>query len=288
MSINENPKCPECGGSTVRKGQTDSGTGYRYKCKECAHPFSIKTTSENFNVKADDREYKIKDTGNILVFSCAHLPFERRGYLDFLVDVKNRFNCKTVINLGDFVDSHAISMHDHSPDGMSGAHEIDLVREKISDWVEAFPNMLITKGNHDVLPYRQAYALGLPKCLIKDLNAIYGTPDTWKWVDRVYDTDDDIVFQHGSGKSGENASKMWAVDNRKSTCIGHIHTVLTSGFMTNHYDRIFHMCVGSGLDESSYAAEYGKFFGKRPVSGCGVILKSPGSATVPLTIPMNL
>ena len=215
-------------------------------------------------------EIELTNAGNVLAFSCVHLPFEKKGYLEFIQRMRDYYKCETVICLGDLIDSHAISMHDHSPDGMGAGHEIEAVAKKISKWVDVFPDLYLTYGNHDKLPFRQAYSNGLPKSVIRDLNDIYSMPEEWKWCDRVLA--DDVVYQHGTGKSGENAAKQWMMDNRRSTVIGHIHSSLGVNFSASNYDRLFSMCVGCGIDIKQYAFEYNKDFGKRPILGCGVIL----------------
>jgi len=48
------------------------------------------------------------------------------GYLDFCLRVQERFGCSDVIHIGDEVDNHAISYHEHDPDGLSAGSEAEL------------------------------------------------------------------------------------------------------------------------------------------------------------------
>jgi predicted phosphodiesterase len=281
--------CPSCSGDhIVKKGISSSGKNQRYKCRDCHTPFQIPVSVvedyySGFGRGEEDvrsvvkyanafKEIELDNPGNILVFSCVHLPFEKRGYLNFLQKMQDYHKCETVICLGDLIDSHSISKHDHSPDGMGAGHEIQAVQSRLKDWVRAFPNLYITIGNHDRLPYRQAYSNGLPNDIIKPLNEIYQMPSTWSWHERILA--DDVVYMHGTGKNGENSAKAWMMDNRKSTVIGHIHSSLGVNFSASNYDRLFSMNVGCGIDIKQYAFEYNKDFGKRPVLGCGVVTDS--------------
>lgn len=301
-------QCPTCGSDKIRNKGFSSDGSKRYKCKACNTPFTSKAINEASiapiahvhsspadiktgeyeelkltNVGNVGNDVILQNAGNILVFSCVHLPFEKKGYIDFLHRIKEEYKCNTIINLGDFVDSHAMSKHDHSPDGFGAGHEILKVIDKIQDWKKIFPKMYITMGNHDKLPYRQAYSNGLPKSVIKSFKEIYEMPDGWVLCDRVIA--DGVVFSHGTGKSGEYAAKAWMLDNRKSSCIGHIHTSLSVQYVASRWDRLFAMSVGCGIDQSTYAAEYAKDFGRRQLIGCGVVLNN---GQLPIAIPMPL
>ena len=284
--MNENPSCPECSGKTQKRGPLAGGKGHRYWCTVCHHPFSIKVVHEATR-KADSnsKTIKVNSKENILVFSCTHLPYEKPGYLEFLKETQKRFNCKTVVSCGDLIDNHGLSFHDHDVNHMSAGQEIDMVKEKVDEWAEAFPNLHITIGNHDALPYRQALSSGLPMHLFKDLNEIYGTPKTWKWAEKILI--DDILFIHGTGKGGENIGKSFMTENRRSVVVGHLHTVFSCGYSVSDFDRLFYMSVGCGVDDKAYSMAYAKFNGKKPAIGCGVILQD-GGVQIPLLVPMDL
>lgn len=301
-----NPSCVHCGGGTISNGLRGYNRNTRrWKCVECGKYFSTREYDEDeveverydVDVVSNDErstfavadmynEIVIKNAGNILVFACVHLPFERPGYLEFLLETKKRFGCETVVCAGDLLDGHSLSYHDHSPDGLSPGDELIQVKEKLQAWYKAFPELYLTYGNHDKIPFRKAFTNGLPKTLIRDLNSVYDMPRTWKWADRV--RVDDIVIMHGTGMSGDNAAARWMRQNRKSTVCGHIHTSLACGYEASEYDRLFYMNVGCALDQHSYAAEYARDFSKRQLIGCGVILQEKGCATTPIPVPMNL
>ena len=49
----------------------------------------------------------------ILVISDMHIPYHHKDSIKFLKEIKKEFKPDTVINIGDLLDFHAISMHSH-------------------------------------------------------------------------------------------------------------------------------------------------------------------------------
>lgn len=291
--------CPQCGGDhVVKKGVTANEKYQRHKCRDCDMHFKTALGSNRYEIE-DERSYtprvspdvangvfneiELRNAGNVLAFSCLHLPFEHPDYLAFVKKMYDHYDCKTIICLGDFVDHHGISMHEKDPDGYSAGHEAEVVIEKAAEWARVFPNMYLTMGNHDKLCYRNAYKYGTPNMFVKTLNDAYDLPDTWKWCDRVIA--DGVVYQHGTGRVGENAAKQWMNSNRRSTVIGHVHSNLSVMYSTSPYDRYFAMSAGCGIKCSSYAFVYNRDFSVRPVLGCCVVLDH---GRQPIPIPMYL
>ena len=52
----------------------------------------------------------------ILVISDMHIPYHHKDAIKFLKEIKKEFKPDTVVNIGDSLDFHAISMHDSNPD----------------------------------------------------------------------------------------------------------------------------------------------------------------------------
>ena len=52
----------------------------------------------------------------ILVISDMHLPYQHKDAIIFLKEIKKEFKPDFVVNIGDLLDFHAISMHSHDPD----------------------------------------------------------------------------------------------------------------------------------------------------------------------------
>ena len=53
---------------------------------------------------------------SVLVISDLHIPYHHKDAFAFLKAIKKEFKPDTVINIGDLLDFHAISMHEHNPD----------------------------------------------------------------------------------------------------------------------------------------------------------------------------
>lgn len=86
---------------------------------------------------------------NILVIPDLHIPFEHKHALSFCKRIYKDLNCSEVIHIGDLVDNHAISYHEHDPNGLSPEQEIKLSLKKCKDWYKAFPQVKLCRGNHD-------------------------------------------------------------------------------------------------------------------------------------------
>jgi len=99
----------------------------------------------------------------VLVIGDIHLPFERKGYLEFCKEQYALYNCNKVVFIGDIIDSHYSSFHATDPDGMGGGDELALCIERIKAWYKAFPNAYVTIGNHDAIIMRKAFDSGVPK-----------------------------------------------------------------------------------------------------------------------------
>lgn len=227
------------------------------------------------------RPFLTGDPKNVLIIGDTHLPFEKEGYLEFCREQQEKFNCGTVVHIGDLVDNHAISYHEHDSEGRSAGDEYRDALARCHDWYKVFPNVKICIGNHDALPFRKAFTAGLPSAWLKSYQEILESPKTWEW-DFTH-VINDVVYQHGTGLSGEMAAVNAARENRQSTVIGHLHTVCNTRFLASFKDLIFGMTVGCGIDHEAYAFAYGRQQTRKPVISCGVVL----NGQLPITIPMT-
>ena len=206
---------------------------------------------------------------NVLIIGDLHAPFEHRGYLDFCVGVQKRFGCGTVVHIGDLVDNHAISYHEHDPDGKSPADEMGEADKHLAPWFKAFPAVKLCLGNHDRLVDRKCKTSGLPSRAFKDFRHIWELPRRW---DVGFDYRiDGVRYTHGTQWSGKFGHVSAAMDSRSSCVMGHLHSTAGVEWMANDESLIFGMCVGCGMDKKSYAMAYGKDFRRKPVLGCGIV-----------------
>lgn len=220
--------------------------------------------------------------GNILVISDTHEPFCRKGYLQFCLKQKKKYKCDIVVHVGDLVDNHAISYHDHDPDGLSPKDEYELAKKKLRNWFVAFPKVYLCKGNHDRMIDRKGKTEGLPEEFFRPFREIWELPDGW--IDGFEFEFNGVLFKHGINCGGKNGHLNAAINERQSTVIGHNHIYAGVDWDATHKDCIFGMSVGRGIDKDAYAFAYGRDFKKRPIIGCGVVF----SATNAMFIPMDL
>ena len=206
---------------------------------------------------------------HVLVIADTHIPFEHRDYLEFIKGVQNKFKCGTVVHIGDLVDNHSISYHEHDPNGWSPKDEMEQTDKILKVWFKAFPKLYICRGNHDCLPDRKGKTVGLPKRCFKSFRDMWHLPS--KWIDDFEFEIDGVKYEHGTGYSGKYAHVNAAFDNRQSTVIGHGHSVAGVEWSANSRDVIFGMNVGCGIDRKSYAFGYGKGFRRKPILGCGLV-----------------
>jgi len=205
-----------------------------------------------------------KEERRILVIGDLHEPFCLDKYLDHCKDVYAKFNCNQVIYIGDCLDSHAFSYHEHDPDGMSAGDELSLAVKRIAKWYKAFPVADVCIGNHDRMASRKAFSGGVPRKWIKGYNDVLSTSN-WNWVESVIY--DNVCYEHGEG--GDAYKK--AQQNMQSSVCGHTHTKAGIQYFVGKKYKVFGMQVGCGVNEKTYAAAYAKNF-RRQAIGCGVVL----------------
>jgi hypothetical protein len=182
--------------------------------------------------------------------------------------------------MGDLVDLHSVSYHEHNPNGMSPKEEIEAAKKKITQWAKAFPKLLICKGNHDILFDRKAITCGMPEVAIRKYSEIFDLPDSWEFEWKHYING--VTYEHGTGYGGKNAHVQAATGNRKSTVIGHVHATSGVDFLANDTSLIFGMATGCGIDRMRYAFWYGKDFKNKPVISCGVVVDGREAFVVPM------
>lgn len=228
------------------------------------------------NINTNDREYNVLAIGDI------QAPFQEDGYLDFLLDVKKRFKCNKIVNIGDEVDFHALSFHTPDPDGMGKVEEFQQAMKFMKLLYKAFPVASACTSNHTARPYRIAFEAGIPTYFLRTYREFMQAPRGWQWYDRV--TINNVIYQHGTGYSGAMGHVKAAIENRQSTVIGHLHSGGGVNYLASHNDLIFGANVGCGIDARAYAFKYGRDCGKKPTLGCGVVLGGKEA----FFIPMNL
>ena len=255
---------------SLRKGNLGFSKHSRYRM-----------TKDEWKIVRDYKSAKIEtepiniNGSRVLVIGDLHEPFCLEGYREHCIYVYNKYNCDSVVFIGDVIDNHYSSYHETDPDGLGGGQELDFAIDKIAFWVESFPVATVLIGNHDRIIARKAFSSGIPKKWIRDYNEVLDAP-YWNFVESI--DIGDVTYQHGEGGTARTRMKK----DLRSTVQGHLHTQAYIEWAAGANFRIFGMQVGCGIDKDSYAMAYGKNFPK-PFISCAVVINGQ-----PIIEPMDL
>jgi len=219
---------------------------------------------------------------SVLVIPDLHIPYHHKDSFSFLKAVKRKFKPDRVVNIGDLLDFHGISMHEHNPDLPSAGDELTIAKTYVKELEKIFPEVTEVHSNHSSLVYRRALKYGMSKQFLKPYGEFLGTGKGWTWVDDLTIELSDgrrCHFTHGKSADVLKTSQSMGM----STVHGHYHTKLSTAFWSNPDDIFFGMQVGCLINQKSLAFEYAKNFNTRFMLGCGVIING-----VPRVLPMTL
>ena len=208
---------------------------------------------------------------SVLVISDLHIPYHHQDAFEFLKALKKKYKPDLIVNIGDELDHHAISMHEHNPDLMSAGDELKQSKEYVRDLEKIFPEMTLVHSNHSSLVYRRALKYGLPKDYLKSYNEFLGVGEGWKWVDDYTVTLSDgsrCFFTHGISADVLKVAAQYGMN----TVQGHFHTKFSIGYFSNPDALIWGMQVGCLINQKSMAFDYAKNFKSRFIVGCGMII----------------
>ncbi len=216
----------------------------------------------------------------ILVIPDQHFPFNHIDIFKFLAAVKSAYKPDKVVNLGDEIDAHSMSMHDHSPDLHSPNDEMEMAIVRLKHLYKLFPEVDILESNHGSLVYRRAAKNGLPNRVIKSYREILEAPKGWHWhQDLILQGSDgeEILFCHGLAADALKNSK----NKSMRYCQGHHHSRFEIQYWANSKKLFWGVTSGCLIDYKSLAFEYGKLMLNKPILGATIIKNG-----YPLLIPM--
>ncbi len=200
-----------------------------------------------------------------------HIPYCLDGYMEFCLETFEAWECDTFIHIGDLIDHHALSFHDSEPllKGVQG--ELEDARVELQPWYDAFPELLVTNGNHDLIPARQLKKVGIEaEVWMRPLEEVYHMPPGWKIVDTT--EIDGVLYHHGYTANGANGFRNDAIKRMCRTVTGHAHGNCGISATASEHRLVWGMAVGCGVDVKSMAMVYGKHFLQKPIIGCGVVI----------------
>jgi metallophosphoesterase superfamily enzyme len=205
----------------------------------------------------------------ILEIGDPHEPVGKKGYLEFCQKTCKEYGCNRIVLTGDICDWHGISFHAREPGAPGVVQEFELAFERIQKWYKAFPEAIVTIGNHDNRIIRLAASVDIPARFIRDYAEIWETPG-WDWV---FDTIiDDVYHFHGDGYGGMYPAYNVAKQMGMSVVMGHVHAAAGIKWLVSPRKRWFGMDVGCGIDDKKYAFAYNKRNKKRSAIACGVVI----------------
>ena len=217
----------------------------------------------------------------ILVISDMHLPYQHKDAIKFLAEIKKEFKPDRVINIGDLLDFHAISMHTHDPDLASAGHELTMARKYVKELESIYPQVTEVDSNHSSLVYRRAIKYGMSREFLREYGEFLGTKK-WKWVD-------DLTLTMSNGQRcffthGRSADVLKVLQTMGMSAVqGHYHTKFVVSYWANPDNLFFAMNVGCLINQKSLSMNYAKNFRTRFILGCGIILDG-----IPRLLPMVL
>jgi hypothetical protein len=218
---------------------------------------------------------------NVLAIPDLHVPFQHKDALAFLKGVRKHYRTDQTVCLGDEVDAHALSMHDHDPDGKGANDEYEAAMAGLQPFYEAFPVCVSMHSNHTARPFRRASKFGIPSVYLRSYAEFMCAPKGWTWHESI--EVDDVRYSHGEGYSGPLGALKCAQAHMQSVVIGHLHSY--AGVLWNANPKYLFAGLNAGclIDRHAYAFQYAKHTPAKPILGCGVIREG-----VPQFVPMSL
>lgn len=211
---------------------------------------------------SDFKPYK-GDPNNILIIGDTHIPYQHPDYLKFVIDIQKKWNCGKVIHIGDLVDFSSTTNHDLIPELPSPRYEFEITRFEIEKWSKAFPELIVTIGNHDRRVARKMKSNQIDSIWQKSFNDVFQT--NWKFLpDYFYNG---IYFCHGEGCT----ARITALQKQCSVVQGHRHSETYIDFPAKN---LFAVQTPVGVNRETLAFDYARVDPKEWTLGATVILNN--------------
>jgi predicted phosphodiesterase len=221
---------------------------------------------------------------NFLFISDVHEPYSHPRAIEFCKSLQVDFDIhpSNVYSVGDILDLYGFSRWPKSPDAPHTINqEIELCRERIAKWVEAFPEMKIAHSNHDMRVMRKAIAADLPSQVIKSVEEIFQFPKEWELKEQFVVMADKCEFLVSHGEEFPTAIQA-AIHYGINVVEGHKHVKAGVEYSRSRMCELWGLSVGCLVDRAAHAFDYGDKSRKKPIVGCGVLLNG-----IPHFIPLK-
>ena len=222
-------------------------------------------------------------TKNAVVYclSDPHFPYHHIDSFDFHRAVKKKYRPDRIICLGDELDNHKGSYHEHIPDLPSWEDELQKGIDCIRELESIFPKMDVMESNHGSLWFRKASTAGLPRRLLKSYEDVMGTKD-WKWhfdLTIKLSNGQPCYFHHSKSADILKASQALGM----CAVFGHHHNKFDIRYWGSSLGLFWGMQLSCMADKDSLAQSYGRNNLMRPIVGNGIIINGQ-----PKLLPMVL
>ena len=215
----------------------------------------------------------------VLVIPDLQAPFHHQDAIPFLKAIEKETRPTKIVCIGDSIDAYALGGYVKKPEAMDASSEMDEALKFLSQLYKAFPKVVEVDSNHNRRVFRRAFEAGIPKRFLKSYGEFLNSP--WEYVEDI--EIDGILYEHGENVSGVTPHRMAALNNMKSTVIGHHHSTAGIQYIATKERMIFGMNVGCLIDLESYAFEYNKDYRLKPTLAAGVVVEG-----IPRLFPMRL
>ncbi len=220
-----------------------------------------------------------------LVFSDIHEPFGHPNYLRFLKEVRDKYKPDKIVLNGDGIDNYAWSSFSTDPDKQSQSPELQAAKKGLAKYMKEFPEVYVTKGNHDDRPWRKLQHAGISGSIVKPFEEIYGFPEGWTFQDQL--TIDGVLYDHGVNAGGDSGWQNADLKYGQSVVFGHYHSLAGIRFHARSTGKYtFTMGTGCGIDPRTYAFMYNRNSPRLPILACGIV--EDGENPQLITMPENL
>ena len=206
--------------------------------------------------------------GNVLCYSCLHIPAQHPRALEFLIELKKEYKPDLVVDLGDTFDVAQPSRHGGNPDIYSPSEELRISKEEIKPFIELFPKLLICESNHTNRYFRAAKDANIPIGAMRTINDIYNLPKDWKFAPEWII--DNVVYRHGFGSAPAFVN---ATRSGVSYVQGHLHSILDCKYASSPFSCFFGATSGCLVNPKAETMQYGFYSKARPVLGALIIHK---------------
>lgn len=210
------------------------------------------------------------------------MPYNHPDAFAFLSALNKKYKPTRIINIGDEIDWHSISFHEHDPNLLAPADELAASIKKLKYLYDLFPEMDLLESNHGSLVYRKGNFMGIPRSCFKSYREMIEAPKDWRWHNELtleLPGKQSCYFHHGKKADGIKLSQSLGMNSVQ----GHFHEKFQIQYWNNPKEVHWSLQVGCLVDFETYAFNYARNNLHRPILGIGLIIDGK-----PILEPMHL